>query len=106
MTQPTKRAPLRVGIIGAGWPGERHAEGYLASGEAQVVAVSDLEPARRAAFAAQYAVPTTYADYNDLLADPAIEAVSVALPNFLHAPATIAALEAGKHVLCEKPPAV
>jgi predicted dehydrogenase len=106
MPQPSKSAPLRVGVIGAGWPGERHAEGYLASGEAQVVAVSDLEAARRAAFATHYAVPTTYADYNELLADPLVEAVSVALPNFLHAPATIAALEAGKHVLCEKPPAV
>ena len=106
MTQPSKPTPLRVGVIGAGWPGERHAEGYLASGLAQVVAVSDLEPARRAAFAAEYAVLRSYADYNDLLADPEVEAVSVALPNFLHAPATIAALEAGKHVLCEKPPAV
>src|SRR5262245_32777284 len=106
MTQPSKPTPLRVGVIGAGWPGERHAEGYLASGLAQVVAVSDLEPARRAAFATEYAVLRSYADYNDLLADREIEAVSVALPNFLHAPATLAALEAGKHVLCEKPPAV
>jgi predicted dehydrogenase len=106
MTQPTKRAPLRVGVIGAGWPGERHAEGYLLSGTGQVLAVSDLEAGRRAAFARQFDVPRTYADYNELLADPQIEAVSVALPNFLHAPVTIAALEAGKHVLCEKPPAV
>src|SRR5258705_7433597 len=99
MTQPTKRAPLRVGVIGAGWPGERHAEGYLASGEALVIAISDLEADRRAAFARRYDVTRTYADYSDLLADPEIEAVSVALPNFLHAPVTIAALEAGKHVL-------
>jgi predicted dehydrogenase len=106
MTQSPNQTPLRVGVIGAGWPGQRHAEGYLASGLAQVVAVSDLEATRRAAFAKEYAVPKTYADYNDLLADPEVEAVSVALPNFLHAPATIAALEAGKHVLCEKPPAV
>src|SRR5687768_17223379 len=62
MSQPTKRAPLRVGIIGAGWPGERHAEGYLADGAAQVVAISDLEPARRAAFAARYGATRTYAD--------------------------------------------
>jgi predicted dehydrogenase len=106
MTQSTKRAPLRVGVIGAGWPGERHAEGYLASGEALVIAISDLEADRRAAFARQFDVTRTYADYKELLADPEIEAVSVALPNFLHAPVTIAALEAGKHVLCEKPPAV
>ena len=50
MTQPSKPTPLRVGVIGAGWPGERHAEGYLASGLAQVVAVSDLEATRRAAY--------------------------------------------------------
>jgi len=106
VTQISNPSPLRVGVIGAGWPGERHAEAYLASGEGQVVAVSDLTPERRAGFAAQYGVPKTYADYNDLLADKQVEAVSIALPNFLHAPAVIAALEAGKHVLCEKPPAV
>ena len=105
MTTST-HAPLRIGVIGAGWPGERHAEGYLATGEAEIVAVSDLEEVRREIFAKTYHVPRTYADYHDLLADPDVEAVSVALPNFLHAPATIAALKAGKHVLCEKPPAV
>jgi predicted dehydrogenase len=97
---------LKVGVIGAGWPGERHAEGYLASGVATVVAVSDLEQARREAFAAHYDVAKSYAAYQELLEDPDIEAVSVALPNFLHFPATMAALEAGKHVLCEKPPAL
>ena len=106
VSESSNHAPLRVGIIGAGWPGERHAEAYLASGAAQVVAVSDLEPARRAACAARYGVPRAYADYQELLADPEIEAVSIALPNFLHRAATIAALEAGKHVLCEKPPAL
>lgn len=104
--ETTQSTPLRVGIIGAGWPGERHAEGYQASGEAQVVAMSDLEPQRRARFAAQYGVERAYADYQELLADPDIQAVSVALPNFLHYPATMAALRAGKHVLCEKPPAL
>ncbi|HEX5689136.1 MAG TPA: Gfo/Idh/MocA family oxidoreductase, partial [Roseiflexaceae bacterium] len=106
MSTSTAASPLRVGVIGAGWPGERHAEGYQALGTAKVVAVSDLDANRRAAFAALYGVPRTYADYNDLLADPEVEAVSIALPNFLHAPVAIAALTAGKHVLCEKPPAV
>ena len=91
MTTST-HAPLRIGVIGAGWPGERHAEGYLATGEAEIVAVSDLEEVRREIFAKTYHVPRTYADYHDLLADPDVEAVSGALPNFLHAPATIAAL--------------
>jgi predicted dehydrogenase len=102
----SEKKPLRIGVIGAGWPGERHAEGYAASGDALVVAVSDLEENRRAEFAARYNVPSAYADYHELLADPSIDAVSVALPNFLHHPVTIAALNAGKHVLCEKPPAV
>jgi predicted dehydrogenase len=106
MPTSTSTPPLRVGVIGAGWPGERHAEGYEAIGSAKVVAVSDLDAPRRTAFASLYRVPRTYADYNDLLADPEVEAVSVALPNFLHAPATLAALAAGKHVLCEKPPSV
>ncbi len=97
--------PVRVGIIGAGWPGQRHADGYAACPDAELVAISDLNLDRRRAFAARYGVEDTYGDYQDLLADPDIEAVSVALPNFLHKPATIAALEAGKHVLCEKPPA-
>ena len=96
--------PIRIGIIGAGWPGERHAEGYMAA-EAQVVAISDLEEKRRKQFAATYNVSRTYADYDELLADKEIDAVSVALPNFLHHPAVLAALNAGKHVLCEKPPA-
>ena len=98
--------PLRVGILGAGWPGERHADGYLACDDTRIVAVSDLDPARRAAFARHYDIEQSYADYHDLLANPAIDAVSIALPNFLHRPATVAALEAGKHVLCEKPPAL
>jgi predicted dehydrogenase len=97
---------LRIGIIGAGWPGERHADGFLASGMAQIMAIADLETKRRQAFADHYGVRQQYADYRDLLADPKLDAVVVALPNHLHKPAVIAALEAGKHVLCEKPPAV
>ena len=106
MSQQSEHAPLRVGIIGVGWPGERHLEGYLASDEAQVVAISDLDTTRRAIVAKRYNIPTAYADYRELLDDAQVEAVSIALPNFLHRPATLAALEAGKHVLCEKPPAV
>lgn len=106
MSQQSKHPRLRIGIIGVGWPGERHLEGYLASEEAQIVAISDLDPTRRAIVAKRYNVPAAYADYHELLQDPQVEAVSIALPNFLHRPATLAALEAGKHVLCEKPPAV
>jgi predicted dehydrogenase len=100
------KPPVRVGIIGAGWPGQRHADGYAACPDADVLAVSDLNEERRQAFRKRYDVERTYEDYQDLLEDPDIEAVSIALPNFLHKPATLAALDAGKHVLCEKPPAL
>jgi len=103
--RPSTTRPVRVGILGAGWPGQRHADGYAACPDADLVAISDLNAERRRAFAARYDVERTYSDYENLLADSDVEAVSIALPNFLHKPATIAALEAGKHVLCEKPPA-
>ncbi len=96
---------LNVGVIGAGWPGEQHAEAYLACERVRLLAIADLDVARRTTFSSRYGCERSYADYQDLVADPDIHAVSIALPNFLHAPATIAALEAGKHVLCEKPPA-
>jgi predicted dehydrogenase len=108
----TAEHPVRVGMIGAGWPGERHADGYLAAPGCRIVAVADSHPERGEIFAARYGKPregmpiAVYKDYHELLADKSIDAVSVALPNFLHRPATVAALDAGKHVLCEKPPAL
>jgi len=106
MTSLSQAGPLRLGIIGAGWPGERHAEGFLAAGEAQIIAISDLVAERRQSFARVYGAARSYEAYQDLLADPEIDAVVVALPNFLHREAVVAALRQGKHVLCEKPPAI
>jgi predicted dehydrogenase len=96
---------LRVGIIGAGWPGQQHAKGFAAAGGFKVVAVSDLIPARREKLAAEYKVAHQYLNADELIANKEIDVVSVGLPNFLHAPVAIAALKAGKHVICEKPPA-
>src|SRR5688572_17053713 len=101
MAQATK-----VGIIGAGWPGRKHAEGYQGAGGFAVVAVADLIPSRRRAVMEQFKVPREYADADALIADKDVEVVSVCLPNHLHLPVTLAALKAGKHVVCETPPAL
>src|SRR2546423_7369512 len=91
-------------MIGGGWPGRAHAKGSDAAGGLNLAAVADLSPARRKAMMEEYKLAKEYADANELIADTDIDAVSICLPNHLHAPMTIAALKAGKHVICEKPP--
>lgn len=75
-----------------------------ASSEVAAIASRDAEKARRAA--ADLGIPKAYGSYEELLADPEIEAVYIPLPNHLHVPWSIRAAEAGKHVLCEKPVAL
>ncbi len=69
----------------------------------EVVAVASRDAARAEAFAAEHAIPRAHGSYDALLADPEVDAVYVPLPNALHVPWSIRALEAGRHVLCEKP---
>jgi myo-inositol 2-dehydrogenase / D-chiro-inositol 1-dehydrogenase len=96
--------PLTVAVIGAGDMGSRHAKHWHSLG-ARVVAVVDPDlPRAEAAAAAVGARADRGADA--VLADPEIEVISVCTPTHLHAPFTVAALEAGKHVLCEKPAAL
>ncbi len=97
---------LRAGVLGCGEIGRRgHIPGYQAAG-VQVVAVCDTNLDRARSVAAEFNTPHAYADYHELIARPDIDIISVCLPNAFHAPASIAALEAGKHVLCEKPVAI
>src|SRR4051794_27990116 len=98
--------PIRVGIIGGGWPGGAHARGYQAAGGFKGVAISDLIPDRRKKVMAELGIAKEFADAKELIKDKDVDAVSVCLPTFLHAPVAIAALRAGKHVVCEKPPAL
>ena len=93
---------LRVGIIGCG-AGIFHLEGYQAEPRAKVVALAGLDTDRCEMLAKKFDVPRIYRDYQDLLADDDIDAVSIAVPNILHMPVALAAFEAGKHVLIEKP---
>ena len=81
---------IRAGIIGAGWPGGQHAKGYTEAGGFKIVAVADLIPARRERMIAEYGQMKQYADANELIKDRDIDVVSVCLPNFLHAPVTVA----------------
>ena len=98
---PTSKA-LKVGIIGAGAIAHNHAEGYQAIG-AEIVGISDINKETLKLRKAQWNAEHTYTDYKELLANPEIEAVSICTPNAFHAPITIDAAKAGKHILCEKP---
>ncbi|MGE7119442.1 Gfo/Idh/MocA family protein [Peribacillus sp. NPDC046944] len=94
---------VQVGVIGCGSIAKnRHFPEYEAHQETDIVAVCDIAQDRANAAAQRYDAKA-YTDYIELLKNKDIDVVSVCTPNYLHAPITIAALEAGKHVLCEKP---
>jgi UDP-N-acetylglucosamine 3-dehydrogenase len=94
---------LRIGVIGAGSIAQhRHLPEYDANQQAEIVAVCDINQERAAEVAEKYGAKA-YTDYQELLKSGEVDAVSVCTPNYLHAPISIAALEAGLHVLCEKP---
>ena len=98
------RPRMRVAIIGTGSIAERHVAGYHANADAaEVVAVCDVDGDRARTFAKRHNVRHAYTDAAELLDEQRPEAVSICTPNYLHAPQTIMALEAGASVLCEKP---
>ncbi len=103
-----KDGKLQIGFIGCGGIAiQKHLPGMVQT-EAQLCAFCDLIPERAEKAAKEYgtADAKVYTDYKELLADPAIDAVHVLTPNVSHCEITVAALEAGKHVMCEKPMAI
>ncbi|WP_270179865.1 Gfo/Idh/MocA family protein [Alkalihalobacillus sp. CinArs1] len=94
---------LKIGVIGCGSIAKhRHLPEYAANKNVQIVAVCDIVKSRADEIASLYGA-TSYENVEDVLQIEEIDAISVCTPNYLHAPISIAALKAGKHVLCEKP---
>jgi predicted dehydrogenase len=97
-----EREPLRVGVIGCG-AGSFHLEAFAEEPRTKILALAGLDGPRCQELVSKYGIPHLYSDYTELLANPDIDAVSLAVPNHLHCPMATAALQAGKHVLVEKP---
>ncbi|RSK26186.1 gfo/Idh/MocA family oxidoreductase [Bacillus sp. HMF5848] len=94
---------LKVGVIGCGAIAQRrHLPEYAANKNVEIVAVCDINAERAEEMATKYDAKA-YTEYKDVIALDEIDVISVCLPNYLHAPVSIAASQAGKHVLCEKP---
>lgn len=94
---------LRLGIIGSGDFARIHLDGISKVQNAEVVALCDVDLEKAKGYAEKYRIKDLYTDYNELLARDDIDAVTLPLPDQVHKEITIAALRAGKHVLCEKP---
>ena len=95
--------PLRWGILGTGNIAKQFAAGVKSARRSAIVAAGSRQVATARQFAAEYDVARAYGSYDELLADPNVDAIYNSLPNSLHHEWTIKSLRAGKHVLCEKP---
>jgi predicted dehydrogenase len=93
----------KTAVFGTGFMGRVHLEAIRRLGNVQVVALASLEDDVARRLAAQFAVPRVESDYRKILEDPAIDAVHICAPNSQHFPMATEALQAGKHVVCEKP---
>ncbi|MDQ8186068.1 Gfo/Idh/MocA family oxidoreductase [Pelagicoccus sp. SDUM812002] len=97
---------IKVGVIGAGGMAQYHIAGFKQAG-AEIVAIADLNETAARAAAKLYGVEKAYGSIETMFEElPELDAVTIIVPNKFHAPLAIQALEAGKHVFCEKPPAI
>ncbi|MNW50117.1 putative oxidoreductase YcjS [compost metagenome] len=94
---------LKIAIIGSGSISGSHLNAYHSNSKCQLWAVCDLNKKRASDAAEKFNIPHVYTDYRELLSNPEIDAISICTWNNTHAEISIAALEAGKRVLCEKP---
>ncbi|MDE0826051.1 MAG: Gfo/Idh/MocA family oxidoreductase [Akkermansiaceae bacterium] len=95
----------KVGVVGAGGMLQYHAAGFRAAG-AEIVAVADVNAEAAAKAAKEWDIPQAFGSVAEMLEKGGVDAVSVIVPNKFHGPVAIQCLEAGKHVFCEKPPAL
>ncbi|MEU3019515.1 Gfo/Idh/MocA family oxidoreductase [Nocardiopsis sp. NPDC007018] len=101
-SEPTAPSTYRAAVIGTGFMGRVHSHAVRANG-GEVVGVAGSSLARAEAFSASHGAGRAHADALELVRDPDVDVVHVCTPNHLHAPLSLAALAAGKHVVCEKP---
>lgn len=95
---------IKIGVIGCGQIARhRHIPEYAANKDVELVAFCDIDQEKARTLAAKYGGKKVFTDYQELLAQKEVQAVSICTSNYLHAPITIAAAEAGKHILVEKP---
>ncbi len=99
----SSQSPLRIGILSTANIARAFVKGVQPSSRVTVVGVASRDGSKAERFASEVGVPRSYNSYEALLADSEIDAIYNPLPNSLHAPWSIRAAEAGKHVLCEKP---
>ena len=103
MERSNPHEPVRWGILGTAGITRALLTGARRTSAVDVVAVGSRTARRAGEYAAEHRIGRAHASYEALLADPDVEAVYISLPNSLHHPWTLRALQAGKHVLCEKP---
>ncbi len=102
MTEQLTKQTIGVGVAGTGFIGPAHVEGLHRNG-IQVLGLVGSTKEKAESKAAELGIPRAYASLEELLADPDVDVVHLATPNHLHHPHALAALQAGKHVVCEKP---
>jgi predicted dehydrogenase len=105
VSAPSSEQTVRAGVVGLGWAGRQHMEAYASQAGVELVGLAGMEADQLALLGDKYGVAEEhrFADWQDLVAAGCVDVLSIATPTTLHAPIAVAALDAGLHVLSEKP---